>query len=178
MSKRQRDSLIAEVEKHRQHQQQQQQQLQGDTQSLLSFPTKAHQDRSPQLLQPMASPYPFTGETELLSYTADVHPYLVCSPSDSQVSGMIYRGSSVSPTSRSHGRGDSGHPDVRGEALMCEHTTLCPFLLILLSLVLLICLHSSCQDLIPDSHLTIWWPVTPTALWKILTPSILTLCEI
>lgn len=114
MSKRQRDSLIAEVEKHRQQQQQQQQQLQGDTQSLLSFPTKARQDRSPQLLQPMASPYPFTGEAELLSFTADVHPYLVCSPSDSQVSGMIYRGSSVSPTSRSHGRGDSGHPDIRG----------------------------------------------------------------
>lgn len=124
MSKRQRDSLIAEVEKHRQQQQQQQQQHQGDTQSLLSFPTKTRQDRSPQLLQPMASPYPFSGEAELLSYTADVHPYLVCSPSDSQVSGMIYRGSSVSPTSRSHGRGDSGHPEVRGEALMCDHTIL------------------------------------------------------
>ncbi|KAK2910233.1 nuclear receptor ROR-alpha B isoform X1 [Channa argus] len=114
MSKRQRDSLIAEVERHRQ-QQQQQQQLQGDTQSLLSFPNKARQERSPQLLQPLASPYPFTGEAELLSYTADVHPYLVCSPNESQVSGMIYRGSSVSPTSRSQGRGDNGgHHDVRG----------------------------------------------------------------
>lgn len=142
MSKRQRDSLIAEVEKHRR--QQQQQQLQGDTQSLLSFPTKTRQDRSPQLLQPMASSYPFTGEAELLSYTADVHPYLVCSPNDSQVSGMIYRGSSISPTSRSQGRGNnSGHPDVRGEELMCEHTILCALPFILPSLVL-ICLHCSC----------------------------------
>ncbi|GAA6220676.1 nuclear receptor ROR-beta-like isoform X2 [Lates japonicus] len=113
MSKRQRDSLIAEVEKHRQ-QQQQQQQLQGDAQSVLSYPTKARQDRSPQLLQPMASAYSFAGEADLLSYATDVHPYLVCSPNESQVQGMIYRGSSVSPTSRSQGRGDnSGHPDMR-----------------------------------------------------------------
>nr|XP_046255921.1 nuclear receptor ROR-alpha A isoform X1 [Scatophagus argus] len=112
MSKRQRDSLIAEVERHRQ-QQQQQQQLQGEAQSVLSYPAKARQDRSPQLLQPMA--YSFTGDTELLSYTADVHPYLVCSPDESQVSGMIYRGAGVSPTSRSQVRGDSsGHPDIRG----------------------------------------------------------------
>uniref|UniRef100_A0A3B4T9P4 Nuclear receptor ROR-beta-like n=1 Tax=Seriola dumerili TaxID=41447 RepID=A0A3B4T9P4_SERDU len=106
MSKRQRDSLIAEVERHRQ-QQQQQQQLQGDAQSVLSYSTKARQDRSPQLLQPMASAYSFAGEAELLSYTTDVHPYLVCSPNESQVSGMIYRGSSVSPTMRSQGKGDN-----------------------------------------------------------------------
>uniref|UniRef100_A0A3B4Z614 RAR related orphan receptor C n=1 Tax=Stegastes partitus TaxID=144197 RepID=A0A3B4Z614_9TELE len=101
MSKRQRDSLIAEVERHRQ--QQQQQQLQGDTQSVLSFPTKTRQDRSPQLLQPMASAYAYAGDAELLPYAAEVHPYLVCSPSESQVSGMIYRSSGVSPTSRSQG---------------------------------------------------------------------------
>ncbi|KAM6936209.1 nuclear receptor ROR-alpha A [Lycodopsis pacificus] len=116
MSKRQRDSLIAEVERHRQlQQQQQQQQLQGEAQSLLSFSTKARQDRSPQRLQPMASTYSFTGEAELLSYTADVHPYLVCSPNESQVSSMIYRGSGVSPASRTQARGDnSGHLDIRG----------------------------------------------------------------
>ncbi|XP_056301213.1 nuclear receptor ROR-alpha A isoform X5 [Pseudoliparis swirei] len=115
MSKRQRDSLIAEVERHRQQQQQQQQQLQGEAQSLLSFPTKAHQDRSHHLLQPMASAYSFTGEAELLSFNADVHPYLVCSPNESQVSGVIYRGSGGSPTSRPQGRGDnSGHLDIRG----------------------------------------------------------------
>uniref|UniRef100_A0A3Q1FXF8 Nuclear receptor ROR-beta-like n=1 Tax=Acanthochromis polyacanthus TaxID=80966 RepID=A0A3Q1FXF8_9TELE len=109
MSKRQRDSLIAEVERHRQQQQQQQQQLQGDVQSVLSFPTKNRQDRSPQLLQPMPSAYPYAGDAELLPYTTEVHPYLVCSPTDSQVSGMIYRSSGVSPTSRSQ-RFDSRQP--------------------------------------------------------------------
>ncbi|XP_053289521.1 nuclear receptor ROR-gamma isoform X4 [Pleuronectes platessa] len=79
MSKRQRDSLIAEVEKHRQLQQQQlhQQQLQGDVQSVLSFPTKARQDRSPQLLQPMAQAYSVTG-FELRQQSHDltaIHPY-------------------------------------------------------------------------------------------------------
>ncbi|XP_042280180.1 nuclear receptor ROR-alpha A [Thunnus albacares] len=115
MSKRQRDSLIAEVERHRQQQQQQQQQqLQADAQSVLSYPNKARQDRSPQLLQPMASAYTFTGEAGLLSYTTEVHPYLMCSPNDSQVSDMIYRSSGVSPSSRSQGRGDnSGNSDVR-----------------------------------------------------------------
>lgn len=135
MSKRQRDSLIAEVERHRQ-QQQQQQQLQGDAQSVLSFSTKTRQDRSPQLLQPMA--YSFTGDAELLTYTADVHPYLVSSPSESQMSSMIYRGSGVSPTSRSQGRGDSsGHPDLRGEALVCLHISLCAATFILLFLTCL-----------------------------------------
>ncbi|XP_047455160.1 nuclear receptor ROR-alpha B isoform X2 [Mugil cephalus] len=112
MSKRQRDSLIAEVERHRQ-QQQQQQHLQGDTQSVLAYSSKNRQDRSPQLLQPMASAYSYSGDAELLPYAADVHSYLMCSPSESQVSGMIYRGSGVSPASRV--RGDSGvHPDIRG----------------------------------------------------------------
>lgn len=114
MSKRQRDFLIAEVERHRQQQQQQQQQLQEGAQSVLSYPTKARQD--PQLLQPMV--YPFTGENELMPYAADIHSYLVCAPNESQVSNMIYRGSGVSPTSRSQGRGDnSGHPD-RGESIV------------------------------------------------------------
>ncbi|XP_074539477.1 nuclear receptor ROR-alpha A [Halichoeres trimaculatus] len=109
MSKRQRDSLIAEVERHRQ--QQQQQQLQGDTQSVLFSTTKLRQELS--ILQPMA--YPFGGDAELLSYTADVHPYLVCSPNEAQATAMMYRGSSVSPVSRAQGRGDtSGHPDLRG----------------------------------------------------------------
>uniref|UniRef100_A0A3Q2C8A9 RAR-related orphan receptor C n=1 Tax=Cyprinodon variegatus TaxID=28743 RepID=A0A3Q2C8A9_CYPVA len=114
MSKRQRDSLIAEVERHRQ--QQQQQHLQGDTQTALSYQSKNRQDRSPQLLQPMATAYPYTGDAELMTYGPEVHPYLLCSPSDSQVSGMIYRGSGVSPTSRSHGRADnSGHHDISEE---------------------------------------------------------------
>lgn len=146
MSKRQRDSLIAEVEKHRQ-QQQHQQQLQGDAQPVLSYSNKARQDRS----QPMASAYTFNVEAELLSYTADVHPYLVYA-NESEVSGMIYRGPGVSPTTRSQGRGDnSGHLNLRGQALMCKHTQLHAVFFIFLSLFL-ICLCSSCQDLSRDSH--------------------------
>lgn len=152
MSKRQRDSLIAEVERHRQ-QQQQQQQHQEDAQSVLSYPTKARQDRSPQLLQPMA--YSFNGEAELLSYTADVHPYLVCSPNESQMSGMIYRDSGASPTSRSQGRGDNGgHSVVRGEAFVCVQASSCAVPFILLCLFF-ICLYSSCQDSTPGSRLMI-----------------------
>lgn len=111
MSKRQRDSLIAEVEKHRQLQQQQQQ-LQEETQSLLSYPAKTRQDRATQLLQPA---YSLAGDNELVSYAADIHSFLVCSPSESQVSNTVYRGSGVSTVSRSQGRGDSGaHTDIRG----------------------------------------------------------------
>ncbi|KAF7669744.1 hypothetical protein LDENG_00146950 [Lucifuga dentata] len=106
MSKRQRDSLIAEVERHRQQQQQQQQQLQGDPQSVLSFPGKTRQERSPFFLQPMASAYS-SRESELLPYGSNVHPYLLCSPNESQVSGMVYRNSTMSTSSRSQGRGAS-----------------------------------------------------------------------
>ncbi|XP_061632073.1 nuclear receptor ROR-alpha A isoform X2 [Phyllopteryx taeniolatus] len=112
MSKRQRDSLIAEVERHRQ-QQQQQQQLQVDAQSGLAYHTKEREDCSPQLLQPMTSAY-CSGESELLSFTSDVHPYLLCTPNQPQVSDMIYRSSGVSPSSRAHMRGDtSGHSEIR-----------------------------------------------------------------
>ncbi|XP_028326367.1 nuclear receptor ROR-alpha A isoform X2 [Gouania willdenowi] len=107
MSKRQRDSLNAEVEKHRQ-----QQQLQVDTRSVLSYPTKNHPERSQQLLQPMTTNYSYTEDGELLPFIADIHPYLVCSPNNSQVSAMIYRSSAVSPTSRAPGRGDNS-PDGR-----------------------------------------------------------------
>ncbi|KAM8870243.1 nuclear receptor ROR-alpha B isoform 2-T2 [Spinachia spinachia] len=112
MSKRQRDSLNAEVERH---QQQQQQQLQGEAQSLLSLPSKARPERSPQQLQAVASAYSFPREAELLPYPADVYPYLVCSPAESQMSGLIYRGFGGPPTSRSLARLDNGpHLDIRG----------------------------------------------------------------
>ncbi|KAM3873079.1 nuclear receptor ROR-alpha B [Diretmus argenteus] len=118
MSKRQRDSLIAEVERHRQQQQQQQQQqlqqLQGEAQSVLAYSSKTRQDRSPQLLPPVASAYSFSGESELF-FPTDVHSYLVCSPDELQTSGVVYRGSSISPGSRSQGRGDSSrHSEGRG----------------------------------------------------------------
>ncbi|XP_077382670.1 nuclear receptor ROR-alpha A isoform X2 [Festucalex cinctus] len=121
MSKRQRDSLIAEVERHRQ--QQQQQQFQVDAQSGLSYHTKERQDCSPQLLQPTTSCYPYAGESELLAFTSDIHPYRLCSPNQPQVSDTIYRSSGVSPASRAAMRVDtSGHADIRGlESRQASH---------------------------------------------------------
>uniref|UniRef100_A0A8C6TWH3 RAR-related orphan receptor C n=1 Tax=Neogobius melanostomus TaxID=47308 RepID=A0A8C6TWH3_9GOBI len=90
MSKRQRDSLIAEVEHHRK-----QQQLQSEAQAALSYPSKPRQERPTQHLQPMPAVYPFNGD-----YPSEIHPYLMCSPTDP---GIIYRGSQ-----------GSGHLDSRG----------------------------------------------------------------
>lgn len=84
MSKRQRDSLIAEVERHRQ-----QQRIHGDGQSSLSsypssppsYPSKRPRDRgSPGLLQPMALAYPSSreGVPEGLAFPPDMTPFLVC----------------------------------------------------------------------------------------------------
>ncbi|KAL0985385.1 hypothetical protein UPYG_G00156220 [Umbra pygmaea] len=101
MSKRQRDSLCAEVERHRQ-----QQRLQGEAQSSLHYPSKSRRDRSPHLIQPPALAYSFPREPELASCPADVLPYLVGSQGESQVPGLAYRGSCVSP--------GSGHSDERG----------------------------------------------------------------
>uniref|UniRef100_A0A8C6TWZ5 RAR-related orphan receptor C n=1 Tax=Neogobius melanostomus TaxID=47308 RepID=A0A8C6TWZ5_9GOBI len=78
MSKRQRDSLIAEVEHHRK-----QQQLQSEAQAALSYPSKPRQERPTQHLQPMPAVYPFNGD-----YPSEIHPYLMCSPTDP---GIIYR---------------------------------------------------------------------------------------
>ncbi|KAM9806838.1 nuclear receptor ROR-alpha A isoform 1-T1 [Syngnathus typhle] len=116
MSKRQRDSLIAEVERHRQQQQQQQQQqLQMEAQPGLPYNTKERQHCSPQPLQPMTSTCSYTGDSELLFFTSDVHPYLLYSPNQPQVSDMIYRSSGVSPSSRAHVREDNnGHASIRG----------------------------------------------------------------
>ncbi|KAK0147839.1 Nuclear receptor ROR-alpha [Merluccius polli] len=122
MSKRQRDSLFAEIQKHKQQQQQQQQeqqeqqhqlqqqqlQLQRRGQSCLAYPDKMV--RSPQLL------LPFTGELDKLSFPRDVHSYLVCSPSESPASALTYRSCSAqTPGYRCPGRGDSsGPPNPRG----------------------------------------------------------------
>ncbi|XP_028971231.1 nuclear receptor ROR-alpha A isoform X1 [Esox lucius] len=101
MSKRQRDSLCAEVERHRQ-----QQRLEGEALPTLHYPSKARRDRSPHLIQAPASAYSFPGEAKLASCPTDVLPYLVGSQGESQASGLAYRGSCVSP--------GSGHSDERG----------------------------------------------------------------
>ncbi|CAL8247221.1 unnamed protein product [Lota lota] len=122
MSKRQRDSLFAEIQKHKQQQQQeqqhhhhqqqqqQQQQLQRGASSCLANQHKT--SRSPQLLQPLAS---LTGESDTLPFPRDVHSYQVWSSSESPASGPIYRSCSNPLGSRCLGRGDSaGPPDPRG----------------------------------------------------------------
>ncbi|CAL1611132.1 unnamed protein product [Knipowitschia caucasica] len=80
MSKRQRDFLLAEVDRHRQ----QQQQLQAQTEAVLSYPSKPREEKSTHHMQPMSSFFPFNGD-----YPSDLHPYLMCSPSEP----VIYRGS-------------------------------------------------------------------------------------
>ncbi|XP_062322355.1 nuclear receptor ROR-alpha A isoform X2 [Osmerus eperlanus] len=74
MSKRQRDSLNAEVERHKQLQR-----LQGEAQTSLAYPSKAHRDQYSPLHPPMALAYHSTGEGEVLPFPTEVHPYLVCS---------------------------------------------------------------------------------------------------
>ncbi|KAJ8004982.1 hypothetical protein DPEC_G00141920 [Dallia pectoralis] len=70
MSKRQRDSLCAEVERHRQ-----QQRLEGEALPAMLYPNKARRDRSPHLVQAPALAYSFPGEPELANCPTDVLPY-------------------------------------------------------------------------------------------------------
>ncbi|KAJ8398517.1 hypothetical protein AAFF_G00427720 [Aldrovandia affinis] len=115
MSKRQRDSLFAEVEKHRQ-QQQRLQATHGESPPTLPYHSKEPRERSPHLDQPMASTYPFHMEPELPSCPPDMHIYLGCSQGKSQAVTPAYRNSCMSPVSSSQGRGDvSGQAEGRGE---------------------------------------------------------------
>ncbi|XP_046906165.1 nuclear receptor ROR-alpha B isoform X2 [Hypomesus transpacificus] len=66
MSKRQRDSLIAEVERHRQLQR-----LQGEAQASLAYPSKAHREQSSPLHPPMALAYPSKTHRE---QSSPLHP--------------------------------------------------------------------------------------------------------
>ncbi|KAG7469489.1 hypothetical protein MATL_G00129370 [Megalops atlanticus] len=115
MSKRQRDSLFAEVERHRQ----QQQRLQGspgEVQPALSYHGKEPRDRSPHLDQPVPPTYPFHMEPELPACSPDMRIYLGCSQGKSQAVAPAYRDSCMSPVSSSQGRGDSSvQAEGRGE---------------------------------------------------------------
>uniref|UniRef100_A0AAY4AID3 Uncharacterized protein n=1 Tax=Denticeps clupeoides TaxID=299321 RepID=A0AAY4AID3_9TELE len=75
MSKRQRDSLFAEVERHRQ-----QQRLQGSVPEAQPTPPyrplKDSRDHSPHRLQPEGSTYNYPVDPKLPSFPPDVHPYL------------------------------------------------------------------------------------------------------
>ncbi|XP_062395152.1 nuclear receptor ROR-alpha A isoform X2 [Sardina pilchardus] len=93
MSKRQRDSLIAEVERHRQQQQQQQQQQQHQQQRFqvcaasVQALGSAYSGKDPcggsaSLLQTL--PYPFPMDPELQRCGPEVHPFLLCPPGSAQ----------------------------------------------------------------------------------------------
>lgn len=109
MSKRQRDSLIAEVERHRQQQRLQAGSVGGQTLGPPYCPGKDPCGGSPHLLQPLAY-NPFPMDPELQRCGPEVHPYLVCPPGEIQAAVPPYR-SSQRRVDR------SGLTDSRGEPL-------------------------------------------------------------
>uniref|UniRef100_A0A4W4GYK6 RAR-related orphan receptor C n=1 Tax=Electrophorus electricus TaxID=8005 RepID=A0A4W4GYK6_ELEEL len=100
MSKRQRDSLIAEVERHRQ--QQRLQANQDEPQSLPAFRTsKEPRVHSPHLIQPLVPTYSCPLDLERPIRSTEVHPYLSCATGEAQALGMAYRGTQRSGNSSS-----------------------------------------------------------------------------
>ncbi|XP_028833547.1 nuclear receptor ROR-alpha A isoform X1 [Denticeps clupeoides] len=89
MSKRQRDSLFAEVERHRQ-----QQRLQGSVPEAQPTPPyrplKDSRDHSPHRLQPEGSTYNYPVDPKLPSFPPDVHPYLGCAAGETQAAVLAY----------------------------------------------------------------------------------------
>ncbi|KAA0702994.1 Nuclear receptor ROR-alpha [Triplophysa tibetana] len=96
MSKRQRDSLFAEVERHRQQQRLQANSVQ-EPQPLQAYrPGKDHREQSSHLIPSHPPAYPYSVEPELPGCPASL-PYLDCRVSEAQVQGLAYR---VSPHRR------------------------------------------------------------------------------
>ncbi|KAL7887398.1 hypothetical protein AOLI_G00051190 [Acnodon oligacanthus] len=92
MSKRQRDTLFAEVERHRQQQRLQASQV--EPQPLPAYrPSKEPRGRSPHLIQPLAPTYSYTLDQELPSCPPEVHPYLGCATGEAQAAALAYRNS-------------------------------------------------------------------------------------
>lgn len=114
MSKRQRDSLIAEVERHRQ--QQRLQSSPGEAPPPLPYRSKESRNHSPHLLQPLVPSYPFHVEPEPPSTSPELHAYLDCSQGESQAMALAFRGPCASPvSSSSQGKRDSsGQSEGRG----------------------------------------------------------------
>ncbi|XP_076844650.1 nuclear receptor ROR-alpha A isoform X2 [Brachyhypopomus gauderio] len=90
MSKRQRDSLIAEVERHRQ-QQRLQVSSQDQTQSLPTYrPSKDPRLHAAHLMPSLTPTYSCALDRPIRP--VDVHPYLNCSTDEVQAVGLAYRG--------------------------------------------------------------------------------------
>ncbi|KAG9276552.1 nuclear receptor ROR-alpha-like isoform X2 [Astyanax mexicanus] len=91
MSKRQRDSLFAEVERHRQ----QQQRLQTSQTEPPPLPAYRHskepRGRSPHLIQPLGPAYSFSLDQELPSCQPEMHGYLDCAAGEVQAAALACR---------------------------------------------------------------------------------------
>uniref|UniRef100_A0A673HYH7 Nuclear receptor ROR-alpha-like n=1 Tax=Sinocyclocheilus rhinocerous TaxID=307959 RepID=A0A673HYH7_9TELE len=91
MSKRQRDSLFAEVERHRQQQRLQANSVQ-EPQPLPAYRTgKEPREQSPHLIPPLPPAYPYSVEPELQGCPPEVHPYLECRIGEAQAQSLAYR---------------------------------------------------------------------------------------
>ncbi|MBN3310037.1 RORB protein, partial [Amia calva] len=116
MSKRQRDTLFAEVERHRQ--QQKLQHSPGEAEVAVPFPSKELRDGQPRLDEPPASAYPFNGagDSNGPAYPSEGLTCQACSPGESQApmsTGPAYKGLPGSPVSKQSelgGRGGRGGP--------------------------------------------------------------------
>ncbi|KAK3572082.1 hypothetical protein QTP86_022312 [Hemibagrus guttatus] len=110
MSKRQRDSLFAEVERHQQQQQQQQQCLQasqGEPEPLPAYrPSKEPRGRQTHLIQPLVPTFPYPLDPEL-NCPSEVHPYQGSATGDAQAAALAYRSSQ-------RGGESSSFPTLRG----------------------------------------------------------------
>ncbi|XP_066577223.1 nuclear receptor ROR-alpha A [Amia ocellicauda] len=109
MSKRQRDTLFAEVERHRQ--QQKLQHSPGEAEVAVPFPSKELRDGQPRLDEPPASAYPFNGagDSNGPAYPSEGLTCQACSPGESQApmsTGPAYKGLPGSPVSSLQGRGE------------------------------------------------------------------------
>lgn len=99
MSKRQRDSLFAEVERHRQQQRLQANSVQ-EPQSLPAYrSSKEPREQSSHLIPPLPPAYPYSVEPELPGCPTEVNPYLECRIGEAQAQSLAYRSS--------HRRGES-----------------------------------------------------------------------
>lgn len=99
MSKRQRDSLFAEVERHRQQQRLQANSVQ-EPQSLPAYRSgKEPREQTSHLIPPLPQAYPYSVEPELPGCPPEVHPYLECRIGEAQAQSLAYR--------VSHRRGES-----------------------------------------------------------------------
>ncbi|XP_062848317.1 nuclear receptor ROR-alpha A [Trichomycterus rosablanca] len=144
MSKRQRDSLFAEVERHRQ-QQQRLQASQPETEPLPTYrPNKEPRNHPPHLIQPLVPTFSYPLDRELGCSSEVHHPYQCGGPGEDQGAALAHRraqrGGEASSSSFSTVRGfdsrrstpesvlsfpgnDTGFHVFETESLFCPYST-------------------------------------------------------